>query len=295
MAKRRRPRDIIICPDPHFYPFALERGYDLHDDCKWCPRGKRHHFDFETNRCVRRTEGNTLKKYHKWTKEDDIVTLYLYKFGDGDLPFSLEDIGEKLGMGVSSLRMRIANFKAIDGKGGLEHFGTQSLKIYKKYKGTSEDELRSLVLKIMERVNYSLNNSRKHRKLRGENQMEDDYRGKEERIREILSRELNTHVRKGKLVIGYRSDGSAIVHEFDIVAKTEEGLIIGEVKASRYGTEARFITTKFHRVLTACVYLGKVKAVRKLLILTERKFYERFKEESDGLIDNDIELRLMEL
>jgi hypothetical protein len=236
-----------------------------------------------------------LGKYHKWTEEDDIVTLYLYKFGDGELSFSLEEIGEKLGMGVNSLRMRIANFKAIDGKGGLEHFAEQSLKIYNMYRETSDDELRSLVLKIMERVNYSLNNSRKRGNVRGEHQMEDEYRGKEERIREILSREFNTQVRKGKLVIGYRSDGSAIVHEFDIVAKTEEGLIIGEVKASRYGTEARFITTKFHRVLTACLYLGKVKAARKLLILTERKFYERFKEQSDGLIDNDTEVRLIEL
>jgi len=235
-----------------------------------------------------------LVKYHKWTEEDDIVTFYLYKFGDGELPFSLEEIGEKLRMGVGSLRMRIANFKAINGKGGLEHFGKQSLKIYNMYKETSEDELRSLVLKIMERVNYSLNNSRKRGKVRGEHQMK-EYREEEERIREILSRELNTHVRKGKLEIGHRSDDSVIVHEFDIVAKTKEGLVIGEVKASIYGNEARFITTKFHRVLTACIYLGKVKAVRKLLILTERKFYERFKEESDGLIDNDIEVRLIEL
>jgi len=236
-----------------------------------------------------------MRKYHKWTEEDDIVTFYLYKFGDGDLTFSLANIGERLGMGVSSLRMRIANFKAIDGRGGLKHFSKQSLRIYKKYKGTSEDELRSLVLKIMERVNYSLNNSRKRGNVRGEHQIEDEYRGKEKRIREILGREFNTQIRKGKLIVGHRSDGSVMVHEFDIVAKTQEGLIIGEVKASRYGNEARFITTKFHRVLTACVYLGKVKAARKLLILTERKFYERFKEESDGLIDNDIEVRLMEL
>jgi len=88
-------------------------------------------------------------KYHRWTEEDDIVTLYLYKFGDVDIPFSLEDIGERLGMGVSSLRMRIANFKAIDRKGGLTHFGQQSLEVYDKYKRTPEDELKSEVLKIL--------------------------------------------------------------------------------------------------------------------------------------------------
>jgi len=125
--------------------------------------------------------------------------------------------------------------------------------------------------------------------------MGNEYRQKEQRIRQILCKELNTHVRKGKLEVGQRSNGSMRKHEFDIVAKTPDGLVVGEVKASRYGNEARFITTKFHRVLTACVYLGKAKAARKLLILTEREFYERFKEESDGLIDKDIEIRLIEL
>lgn len=41
------------------------------------------------------------EKYHKWTEEDDIVTLYLYKYGDGEIPFTLEDIGKNLGMGVT--------------------------------------------------------------------------------------------------------------------------------------------------------------------------------------------------
>ncbi len=172
---------------------------------------------------------------------------------------------------------------------------TQSLKIHKKYGGKSEEDLRSLVLKIMKKVNYPPDKRQKRGNVLGKPQMENEYRTKEKRIREILGREFNTKFRKEKLRIGHRSDGSAIVHEFDIVAKTQEGLIVGEVKASRYGNEARFITTKFHRVLTACVYLGKVKAARKLLILTERKFYERFKEKSDGLIDNEIEVRLMEL
>ena len=112
-----------------------------------------------------------MGKHHKWTEEDDIVTLYLYKFGDGNLPFSLEEIGEKLGMGVNSLRMRIANFKAIDGKRGLKHFAKQSLKIYNMYKETSDDELRFLVLKIMERVNYSLNNKRRRGRVRERNRV----------------------------------------------------------------------------------------------------------------------------
>lgn len=125
--------------------------------------------------------------------------------------------------------------------------------------------------------------------------MGNDYRQKEQRVRQILSKQLKTQVTKAKLKVGHRSNGSVRKHEFDIVAKTQDGLVVGEVKASQYGNEASFITTKFHRVLTACVYLGKTQDARKLLILTERKFYERFKEESDGLIDQDIEIRLIEL
>ena len=90
------------------------------------------------------------RKHHKWTEEDDVVTLYLYRYGDGEIPFSLEDISKSLGMGIDSLRMRIANFKAIDGKGGLEHFGSQSLKIYRKYYHTSKDKLKLLVTKILQ-------------------------------------------------------------------------------------------------------------------------------------------------
>lgn len=90
------------------------------------------------------------KKNHKWTEEDDIVTLYLYKYGDGEIPFTLEDIGRNLGMGASSLWMRIANFKAIDGKGGLKNFGKQSLEIYRKHYETPKDKLKSLVVKILQ-------------------------------------------------------------------------------------------------------------------------------------------------
>jgi len=100
---------------------------------------------------LERSRMKKRKENHKWTEEDDIVTLYLYKFGHKDLPHSVEYIGRKLGMGAGSLKMRIANFKAIDGKGGLEHYGKTSLKIFERYKQTSKDELKSLVLKIVKR------------------------------------------------------------------------------------------------------------------------------------------------
>jgi len=92
------------------------------------------------------------KRNHEWTEEDDIVTLYLYKYGNEGIPFTLEDVSRILGMSTGSLGMRIANFKAIDGKGGLEHYGKTSLKVYRKYYETPKDELRSLVVRILQKA-----------------------------------------------------------------------------------------------------------------------------------------------
>jgi hypothetical protein len=88
-------------------------------------------------------------KLHKWTENDDIVVLYLYRFNDIGFPFTRDKVAEKLGMSVASLNMRIGNFKAIAGEGGLSHPAKQSGKIYKKFNGMPKTELRSLVLEIL--------------------------------------------------------------------------------------------------------------------------------------------------
>lgn len=89
---------------------------------------------------------------HSWTIEDDIVTLYLYMYGDSKTSFPTKEIGEKLGMGVNSLRARIGNFKAVEGKGGFAHYSKQSFEVYKKYHGFPELELRRLTLSIIKKA-----------------------------------------------------------------------------------------------------------------------------------------------
>ncbi len=63
---------------------------------------------------------------HEWCENDDIVALYLHLFGSDDLPLRIPEIGDRLGMGAGSLRMRIGNFRAIDGHGGLGNAAIQS-------------------------------------------------------------------------------------------------------------------------------------------------------------------------
>ena len=125
--------------------------------------------------------------------------------------------------------------------------------------------------------------------------MANEYAGKETAVRRIFSEQLKTDVAKRKLVYAYDKSGQPKEHEFDLVANTKDGLLVGEVKSSSYGNQARYKTTKFWRVLGACVYLEKVKASRKVLVLTEREFFEHFKVDCEGLISEDIEVMLMEV
>jgi hypothetical protein len=86
---------------------------------------------------------------HEWTETDDIVAFYLYRFGPDDLSLGIGEIGDRLGMGGGSLRMRIGNFRAIDGHGGLGNAAIQSRRIYEAHSKSSKEELRAKVLSIL--------------------------------------------------------------------------------------------------------------------------------------------------
>jgi hypothetical protein len=88
-------------------------------------------------------------KNHKWSKEDDIVAFYLYKFGRGNLSYSIEDISNKLGMSTASMKMRIKNFKFLNKHKGLKNYAKLSEKVYEEYKDYKEAELRHLVESIL--------------------------------------------------------------------------------------------------------------------------------------------------
>lgn len=81
---------------------------------------------------------------HHWTEQDDIVALYFYKFGDQRRKSSQEIVGKRRGMCAGSLRMRVANFRAIAGGGRLDHAALQSRSVYQRYANFSEPALRRL-------------------------------------------------------------------------------------------------------------------------------------------------------
>lgn len=82
---------------------------------------------------------------HRWSKEDDIVAFYLYKFGKGNLSYSIEGISNQLGMSPASMKMRIKNFEFLDKYKGLKHYAKLSEKVYEEYKNYSESDLFNLV------------------------------------------------------------------------------------------------------------------------------------------------------
>ena len=88
-------------------------------------------------------------KKPSWTKEDDIVAFYLYRFGDKELLYSVEEISGILGMSATSLKMRVANFKALNTGRGLDHYAKLSRQVYNEYKRYSEGNLRKIVIGII--------------------------------------------------------------------------------------------------------------------------------------------------
>jgi hypothetical protein len=81
---------------------------------------------------------------HPWTVRDDLVALYLHRFGTRHLGRTLGEIADERGIPLASLRMRMGNFKALDGSGGLSRWAQQSQKIHTRYGNLAEPDLRAV-------------------------------------------------------------------------------------------------------------------------------------------------------
>jgi hypothetical protein len=75
---------------------------------------------------------------HKWTY-DDVLACYIFKYGECP-EVTLKAISTAQGMSVASLRMRIQNFKALEGKPGLTHYSALTRQVFHDFKQVSQDE-----------------------------------------------------------------------------------------------------------------------------------------------------------
>ncbi len=111
-------------------------------------------------------------------------------------------------------------------------------------------------------------------------------------LEEKFQKKFYTRRKDRTLIVGYRSNGEEIKHEFDLVS--EDKNIIGEVKSAKY-TKKHHSNTRLFRILGACKYLELVKAKKKLLVLTNKKMHEIIKHDLDGLITPNIEVSYMDI
>lgn len=79
---------------------------------------------------------------HRWSDDDNLIAYCFYRFGEDVFGKDRQELGDILGMGFNSFGLKIANFKAIDGLGGLEQYSQQALRIFTRYSKLSDEEVR---------------------------------------------------------------------------------------------------------------------------------------------------------
>ncbi len=119
--------------------------------------------------------------------------------------------------------------------------------------------------------------------------MKPDWKLKEEKIRKYLGRKIALLPDEESMTLR----NSSKTHKFDIVSRDRETLV-GEVKSYKFDNEttgkAGYTTTRKARLLEACFYLERVQAKRRVLILTDKRLYEQFTDDTHGLLDKSIEV-----
>jgi len=78
------------------------------------------------------------------------------------------------------------------------------------------------------------------------------------------------------------------MHNFDLVS--EDNHIVAEVKSHQLTKGGNVPSGKISDTYQACFMLEKVSAKKKLLILTDSRFYEIFRRYSEGKISEEIEI-----
>jgi hypothetical protein len=81
---------------------------------------------------------------HTWTEKDDLIILFIHKFGIKSSPLNKQQIADIIGVSIGSVNYRIGNFKAIDGLGKATHFAKLSQEIHGKYSDLTKAELKKL-------------------------------------------------------------------------------------------------------------------------------------------------------
>jgi hypothetical protein len=120
-----------------------------------------------------------------------------------------------------------------------------------------------------------------------------DWKEKEKSVRRELEKEFGVPLKERAVPLR----GAKTGYKFDCVSS--DGSIVAEVKTYKSPTSGgKRPSAKIAHASDACLLLmATEKAKRKLLIFTNRNFYELYKSERQGQIaeSNGIEIRLIEV
>lgn len=102
-------------------------------------------------------------------------------------------------------------------------------------------------------------------------------------VRRRLEEQEGVALPEGRVPVGKKADGTPRQHMFDLAA--ENGTIVGEIRTYTFGESGGRPAGKFAHCYAACLFLYRARARRKLLVLTDRNFWSRFRREAEGLIE----------
>lgn len=83
-------------------------------------------------------------KLHIWSRKDDLIGYYCYKFYSKDIN-KIKELSIKYDIPFNSLKMKIQNFASIENKTNLIHISEQSRDIYNKYNNKSQEFINFLL------------------------------------------------------------------------------------------------------------------------------------------------------
>lgn len=89
---------------------------------------------------------------HEWTEKDTIITFYITKYGTKGLYLKTEaDIASYLGVTVGSLKMQMANFRALLGSqtGVLSDYSNIQEKVFNEYNDMTQYHFMKIVHELI--------------------------------------------------------------------------------------------------------------------------------------------------
>ena len=106
----------------------------------------------ETNPCLRDPKLRKKMILEPHGQREDIIALYLYRFGEDGLPIRKTQLAELIGVNRDSLEMRLSNFQALDIGKGLTHVAKQEQQVYERFRNTSKEGLLTQALNALQQI-----------------------------------------------------------------------------------------------------------------------------------------------